>query len=123
MPTDEPTPNTNHRWYSRPVFFVADVHRAAQFYIESLGFHKRWHEGDGAGAVCQVDRGECEIILCQDITRRDRSRLFVELTSEALAALRAELAARNVVVRETWWGYDTLQFEDPDGNELLFPQH
>ena len=122
MPTDEPTPNTNHRWYSRPVVFVADVHRAAQFYIESLGFNKRWHEGDGAGTVCQVNHGECEIILCRDNTRRDRSRLFVELTAEALAALRVELAVRNVVVRETSWGYNTLQVEDPDGTELLFPQ-
>jgi hypothetical protein len=23
--------------------------------------------------------------------------------------------------RETWWGYDTIQIDDPDGNELLFP--
>ena len=22
---------------------------------------------------------------------------------------------------EAWWGYDTMQVDDPDGNELLFP--
>jgi catechol 2,3-dioxygenase-like lactoylglutathione lyase family enzyme len=122
MTADTPTPRADHRWYTRPVFFVADIHRAAQFYIESLGFQKAWHEADGAGTVCQVNHGECEIILCQDATRRDRSRLFIELTAEARAALRIELAARNVAVTEMWWGYDTLQVEDPDGNELLFPQ-
>ena len=46
----------SHRWYVRPVFFVTDVHRALRFYIDMLGFEKRWHEGDGAGTVCQVDR-------------------------------------------------------------------
>lgn len=113
---------SHHRWYARPVFFVADINRSAQFYIESLGFHKAWHEGDGAGTVCQVTHGECEIILCKDATRRDRSRLFIELTAEALAALRVELATRNMTVKQMWWGYDTLKVEDPDGNELLFPQ-
>jgi hypothetical protein len=27
---------------------------------------------------------------------------------------------RSVPSRETWWGYDTLQIDDPDGKELLF---
>jgi len=111
-----------HRWYTRPVFFVADVNRAARFYVDTLGFRKSWHSDDGAGSVCQVDHGECEIILCEDAARRDRGRLFIELTAEALAALRDEFAARSVPTRETWWGYDTLQVDDPDGNELLFPR-
>lgn len=110
-----------HRWYTRPVFFVADVNRALGFYIGSLGFEKAWHEGDGAGTVCQVNRGECEIILCQDARRRDKGRLFIELIPEAHAELRLELAERSVPNRETWWGYDTIQVDDPDGNELLFP--
>ena len=94
---------------------------ALRFYIEMLGFEKRWHEADGAGKVCQVDRGECEIILCEDARRRDRSRLFVELTAEGLAALRGELAERSTPSKESWWGYDVLQIDDPDANELLFP--
>jgi catechol 2,3-dioxygenase-like lactoylglutathione lyase family enzyme len=110
-----------HRWYPRPVFFVADVNRAARFYIDMLGFTKKWHEGDGAGTVCQVDRSECEIILCEDDTRKDKSRLFVELTAEGLEDLRRELAARSVPTRERWWGYDTIAVDDPDGNELFFP--
>lgn len=110
-----------HRWYARPVFFVADVNRAARFYVDMLGFQKAWHEADGAGTVCQVDRGECEIILCEHATRRDRGRLFIELSAEGLADLRRELAERAVPTRETWWGYDTLQVDDPDGNELFFP--
>jgi len=110
-----------HRWYTRPVFFVADVNRAARFYVDILGFDKGWHSGDGAGTVCQVNHGECEIILCEDATRRDKGRLFIVLTADGLVDLRREFVERSVPTRETWWGYDTLQVDDPDGNELLFP--
>lgn len=110
-----------HRWYTRPVFFVADVNRSARFYVDKLGFEKGWHSGDGAGTVCQVNHGECEIILCQDAERKDKARLFIELTKEGLADLRRELAERSAPTRETWWGYDSIQVDDPDGNELLFP--
>lgn len=108
-------------WYTRPVLFVADVHRAIRFYVDMLGFEKRWHEGDGAGTVCQVNRGECEIILCEDPTRRDKARLFVELNVEELAELRREIVERSVPSKAIWWGYDSIQIDDPDGNELLFP--
>jgi catechol 2,3-dioxygenase-like lactoylglutathione lyase family enzyme len=117
----DPGSQTVHRWYTRPVLFVADVNRALGFYVDRLGFVKRWHEGDGAGGVCQIDRGECEVILCEDATRCGRGRLFVELTPDALADLRRELVERAVPVQETWWGSDAIRINDPDGNELLFP--
>ena len=110
-----------HIWYTRPVFFVADIGRSIRFYTEGLGFRKAWHEADGQGTVCQVDRGGCEIILCEDGGRRDKARLFVSLTREALAALRREIADGSVSTKKSWWGYDVIQIDDPDGNELLFP--
>jgi len=110
-----------HRWYSRPVLFVADVNRALRFYIDMLGFEKRWHEGDGAGGVCQVNRGECEIILCEDARRAGKGRLFVELTVDGLTALRSEIVERSVRSEKSWWGSEVVKIVDPDGNELLFP--
>jgi hypothetical protein len=86
-----------------------------------LGFEKRWHEGDGGGMVCQVNRAECEIILCEDAARRDKARLFVELTVDGLTALRREIIERSIPSEKTWWGYDVIKIVDPDGNELLFP--
>jgi catechol 2,3-dioxygenase-like lactoylglutathione lyase family enzyme len=109
------------RWYARPVFFVSNVQAALCFYIDKLGFEKRWHEDDGKGKVCQVNRGECEIILCEDAARRDKGRLFVELTSDGLAELRREIVERSVPTEKAWWGYDVIRITDPDGNELLFP--
>lgn len=110
-----------HRWYTRPVLFVADVTRSLRFYTGMLGFEKSWHEADGAGKVCQVNRADCEIILCEDATRTDKARLFVELTPEGLNALRSEITARSIPAETSWWGYDVIKIVDPDGNELLFP--
>ena len=113
------TTQTSQKWYARPVLFVADVDRALRFYVDKLGFVKKWPVGEGT--VCQVDRGDCEIILCEHATRRDKARLFVELNVDGLAELRRELIERSVPNKETWWGYDSIQIDDPDGNELLFP--
>jgi len=101
------------------VFFVSDLNQSLAFYLDTLRFTKAWHSTDGAGTVCQVARSDCEIILCQDATRRDKSRLFLELTAEGVAEFRREIADRAVPHKLTWWGYDVIQVEDPDGNELL----
>jgi catechol 2,3-dioxygenase-like lactoylglutathione lyase family enzyme len=110
---------TSHMWYARPVFFVTDVRRALDFYVGRLGFTKKWHEADGAGTVCQVDRGGCEIILCEDATHPGRCRVFLELSREGVAELLQETVQRSVPTQTSWWGYDVLRIEDPDGNELL----
>jgi hypothetical protein len=89
--------------------------------VDLLGFEKAWHEGDGNGKVCQVNRAECEIILCENPDRKDRGRLFVSLTKEGVAQLRSELMERSIPTKKSWWGYDVIQIDDPDGNELLFP--
>ena len=107
------------KWYPRPVFFVADINRAIRFYIDVLGFEKKWGADDGT--VCQVNRSDCEIILCEHSARRDKGRLFIELNQDGLAELRQEIDERSIPFKTTWWGYDSIQIEDPDGNELLFP--
>jgi hypothetical protein len=97
------------------------VKRTLAFYTEKLGFTKKWPAEGVDWTVCQVDRGECEIILCQDDKRRDRARVFIELTDDGRADLRRLLEERAVPNAMTWWGYDCIQVLDPDGNELLFP--
>lgn len=108
---------TAHHWYARPVLFVSVLQGALSFYIDKLGFKKKWQ----VDTVCQVDRGGCEIILCEDAARQDKSRLFVELNRDGLDELRRELSERSVPTQQTWWGYDTIRIVDPDGNELFFP--
>ena len=108
-------------WYLRPVVFVSDLQAALRFYLDTLGFEKRWHTSDGKGTVCQVDRGGCEIILCEDAARQDKARLFVELNRDGIDELRREITERAVPTEKAWWGYDVIRITDPDGNELLFP--
>jgi catechol 2,3-dioxygenase-like lactoylglutathione lyase family enzyme len=110
-----------HQWYARPVLFVSNVQAALSFYVDKLGFEKKWHEADGKGTVCQVNRGGCEIILCEDSKRQDKSRLFVELTRDGIDQLRREISERSIQTQKAWWGYDVIRIADPDGNELLFP--
>lgn len=110
-----------HQWYLRPVLFVSDLQASLRFYIAKLGFEKGWHSADGKGTVCQVDRGGCEIILCEDAARKDRGRLFVELNRDGIDELRRETAERSLPTEKAWWGYDVIRIADPDGNELLFP--
>ena len=43
-----------------------------------------------------------------------------EAAIAALDALRAELEAKGVTVREGSWGYRLLVVDDPDGNQLFF---
>ena len=43
-----------------------------------------------------------------------------EAAVAALDALRAELEARGVPVKEGSWGYRLLVVDDPDGNQLFF---
>ena len=110
-----------HQWYARPVLFVSDLQAALRFYIDKLGFKKKWHAADGKGTVCQVDRGGCEIILCEDSARQDKGRLFVELNREGIDELRREILERSVPIQKAWWGYDVIRITDLDGNEILFP--
>jgi hypothetical protein len=43
-----------------------------------------------------------------------------EVATAALDALRAELEAKGVLVKEGTWGYRLLVVDDPDGNQLFF---
>jgi catechol 2,3-dioxygenase-like lactoylglutathione lyase family enzyme len=121
MPESAVTERISQMWYARPVLFVADVQVALRFYVDQLGFQKKWHAGDGTGTVCQVDRGGCEIMLCQDRARHDKARLFVELNRDGIDELRREILERSLPTGMTWWGYDVIRIADPDGNELFFP--
>ena len=110
-------------WYTRPVFFVADVARALDFYVDRLGFTEKWrHMDDGQLLVAQADREGCELIFsCQWPDKAGRGMVFISLSAAAFAALPGELAGKGVAARRGHGGSPTLIVADPDGNELYFP--
>ena len=118
-------------WFARPVLHVADVEATLRFYVDRLGFTSPWrYDEDGRAHVAQVDRQGCALILADSWPEKvGKGLIFISLNVEAatpdaaaaaLDALRAELEARGVSVKEGSWGYRLLVVHDPDGNQLFF---
>ena len=85
------------QWYSRPLFFVADVERARDFYVGSLGFTEKWSFAEaGKLFVAQVNREDCEIILSSQWPEKNGKGIILmhdiqPHTAKALPALLAAL--------------------------------
>jgi catechol 2,3-dioxygenase-like lactoylglutathione lyase family enzyme len=130
-------------WFARPVLHVTDVEASLLFYVNRLGFTSPWrYAEDGRAHVAQVDRQGCALILADTWPEKiGKGLIFISLnvsldaslnvspnselqTREAavaaLDALRAELEAKGVPVKEGSWGYRLLVVDDPDGNQLFF---
>ena len=119
-------------WFARPVLHATDVEASLRFYVERLGFTCPWRYGgeDGRAYVAQVDRQGCALILAKTWPEKiGKGLMFIPLNVEpatpeaaiaAVNALRAELEAKGVPVKEGSWGYRLLVVDDPDGNQLFF---
>jgi catechol 2,3-dioxygenase-like lactoylglutathione lyase family enzyme len=118
-------------WFARPVLHVSDVEASLRFYVDRLGFTSPWrYDKDGRAHVAQVDRQGCALILADTWPEKiGKGLMFISLNVEpatpeaaaaAVDALRAELGARGVAVKEGSWGYRLLVVDDPDGNQLFF---
>jgi uncharacterized glyoxalase superfamily protein PhnB len=122
-------------WFARPVFHVKDVEASLVFYVNRLGFTSPWrYDADGRAHVAQVERQGCALMLADTWPEKiGKGLMFISLnvslndapeTREAavaaLDALRAELKAKGVPVKEGSWGYRLLVVDDPDGNQLFF---
>jgi catechol 2,3-dioxygenase-like lactoylglutathione lyase family enzyme len=115
-------------WFARPVLHVADVEASLRFYVDRLGFMSPWrYDEDGRAHVAQVDRQGCALILADTWPEKiGKGLIFISLNVEldmqvaALDALRAELEAKGVAVKEGSWGYRLLVVDDLDGNQIFF---
>jgi catechol 2,3-dioxygenase-like lactoylglutathione lyase family enzyme len=115
-------------WFARSVLHVKDVDASLRFYVDRLGFTSPWrYDEDGKGRVAQVERDGVAIILASNWPEKaGKGLVFISLNLEvkatiaALDALRAELEARGVSVKDGSWGYRLLVIDDLDGNQLFF---
>ena len=122
-------------WFARPVLHVSNVEDSLRFYVDRLGFRVPWRGGvdpaTGHADVAQVNRQGCALILCEHWPEKvGKGLMFMSLNVEpstheaeveAVDALRAELEAHGVLVKDGFWGYRVLVVEDLDGNQLFFP--
>src|ERR1700752_244929 len=106
-------------WFARAVLHVTDVQASVDFYVERLGFTCPWHyDEDGRAYVAQVDRQGCALILAKTWPDKvGKGLMFISLNVEpptpeaataALDALRKELEAKGVAVKDGRWGYRLL---------------
>jgi len=118
-------------WFARPVLHVKDVEASIRFYVNQLGFTSPWrYEEEGKARVAQVERLGCALILADTWPEKiGKGLMFISMNVEpdtresavaALDELRAELEAKDVLVKEGSWGYRLLVVDDPDGNQLFF---
>jgi catechol 2,3-dioxygenase-like lactoylglutathione lyase family enzyme len=118
-------------WFARPVIHVTDVDASLRFYVDRLGFTSPWrYEESGRVYVAQVERQGCALILADTWPEKvGKALMFISVNVEpathgaavaALDALRGELEAKGVAVKEGSWGYRLLVVDDPDGNQLFF---
>src|SRR5580692_7959742 len=119
-------------WFARPILHVDNVDASLRFYVNLLGFTSPWrYDEEGKARVAQVDRQGCALILANNLApeKIGKAVMFISLNVEpatpvaaaaALDALRAELEAKGVPVKEGSWGYRLLIVDDLDGNQLLF---
>jgi catechol 2,3-dioxygenase-like lactoylglutathione lyase family enzyme len=118
-------------WFARPVLHVTDVEASLRFYVNRLGFTTPWrYEEDGRVRVAQAERQGCALILSDQWPEKvGKGLMFISINVEhetreaaiaALDALRAELEAKGVPVKEGSWGYRLLVVDDPDRNQLFF---
>jgi catechol 2,3-dioxygenase-like lactoylglutathione lyase family enzyme len=118
-------------WFARPVLHVTDVETSVRFYVDRLGFSSVWsYQENGRAYVAQVERPGCALILADTWPEKiGKGLMFISLNVSqeggeaaiaALDALRAELEAKGVPVKEGSWGYRLLVVDDPDGNQLFF---
>jgi uncharacterized glyoxalase superfamily protein PhnB len=116
-------------WFGRPVFHVKDVDASIRFYMDRLGFTSEWrYAEDGKGHVAQVEGLGCTIILADTWPDKvGKGVMFISLNAEnneaqtaGLDALRADLEAKGVAVKDGSWGYRLLVVDDLDGNQLFF---
>jgi catechol 2,3-dioxygenase-like lactoylglutathione lyase family enzyme len=115
-------------WFARPVLHVTDVEASLRFYVDRLGFTSPWRYDEGPRVrVAQVERQGCALILADTWPEKvGKGLMFISLNADpetqmaTLEALRAEVEAKGVPVKDGSWGYRLLVIDDLDGNQLFF---
>src|SRR5580704_5015146 len=118
-------------WFARPILHVTDVEASLRLYVDPLDFTSPPRpERDGRARVAQAERQGCALILADSWPEKvGKGLIFISVNVEqetreagiaALDALRAELEAKGVPVKEGSWGYRLLVVDDLDGNQLFF---
>lgn len=101
-----------------PIFPVANLAAAVDYYVNILGFRLNWQHQD---FFASVSRDKCNILLSEGDQGHAGTWTWIGVNDDA--ALEAELRARGAKIRHPATNYSwalEMQVEDRDGNVLRF---
>lgn len=102
-----------------PIFPVTDMARALDYYVNTLGFEKRWEWGEPVDYAC-VSFGPTELFLCLNGQGTPGTWMYLFLRGiDDYTALIQERGAEILHGPEDEpWGMREIHVRDPDGNTL-----
>ena len=109
-------------WSASTILFVRDAGAAADFYADKLGFTVNWRsDADGRTVAAGVSRDNCSLLLnTQRADSVGKGAIYLGFGEAEFDAIRADVLARGVALKDGWWGKRLMIVADPDGNELWF---
>jgi hypothetical protein len=111
--------NVNRFERAVPVFDVADLRASIAYYVDKLGFEKKWDYGDPPTFGC-VGRDEVDIFLSQEGQEVERSSLSIFV--QDVDALYEDYVRRGAIIRRPPtnypWGVRRMDVQDLDGHNL-----
>lgn len=102
-----------------PIYSVVDLQASLRYYLEVLGFEKRWDWGDPPDYAC-VSLGEAELFLCEGGQGQPGTWLYLFI--DGIEEYYAEIKKRGAKVisgpTDEPWGMREIHVQDPDGHVL-----
>ena len=102
-----------------PILNVKNFAASMDYYVNKLGFRKKWDWGDPPTFGC-VTRGKVHIFLCEGA--QGQPGVWMSIFTEDVDALHEEYKKSGAIIRLTPtnmpWGTREMNVEDPDGHRL-----
>src|SRR5882672_10944487 len=109
----------NHFEHIVPILNVKNVPASIGYYVDKLGFDKKWDWGDPPTFGC-VGRDEIELFLCQD--GQGAPGTWISIFVKDVDALYEDYKRHGAIIREPPtdypWGVREMNIEDLDGHRL-----
>jgi uncharacterized glyoxalase superfamily protein PhnB len=111
----------NHFACANPILNVKNCAASIAYYVDALGFSKKWDWGNPPGFAC-MSRDNMDIFLCQGA--QGQSGTWISIFVEDVDALYQEYLGRKAIIRlpptNLPWGSKEINVEDLDGHRIRF---
>jgi catechol 2,3-dioxygenase-like lactoylglutathione lyase family enzyme len=111
--------NVNRFEHVVPILNVKSVPASIAYYVDKLGFEKKWDWGDPTDFAC-VGRDQVELFLCQG--GQGAPGTWISIFVQDIDALYDDYRRRGAIIRtpptDYPWGVREMNVEDLDGHRL-----